>query len=76
MSLSPSHRDRERIPHQPRPPKHWPVECNEAPTYETEPHRQFKCPECKAVRYEPRDEMQGRVLYCYGDSTTTGRAEL
>lgn len=78
MSLSPRHQDRIRIPHQPAPPQHWPVECAEqmGPTE----IRVFVCPDpsCKdrpPHRVHRDDMLEQDTLTCYGDGVLHERLD-
>lgn len=73
MSLSPRYADRVRLPHQPRPPEHWPYVCVEVPD---ERLRVFLCGRC-AKRHEfQRDDLGDATgLACYGDGTSVIRDE-
>lgn len=65
MSLSPSYKDRIRIPHQPAPPAHWPEDCAEV--YSHPWLRIFQCPRCKKGYEFKTDEFDQDGLSCWGD---------
>lgn len=75
MSLSPSHKDRVAIPHQPAPPAHWPEDCAEV--YSHPWLRIFQCPVCKQGHEFKADELGPEIvgLACFGDGTSFVREE-
>lgn len=68
MSMQPPYAERIRIPHQPRPPAHEPMECAEVLSHEW--LRVFRCGKCGRTHTYMRDELLPEDgVACYGDGT-------
>ena len=65
--MSPPYAGRVLLPHQPRPPQHWPEECAEVMSHAW--LRVWKCPTCGrewAIWREEAEDLVG--ISCFGDS--------
>lgn len=76
--MSPPYADRVRLPHQPRPPAHWPEACEEREPIIMGTLRVFVCQVkgCERVHTYRRDDMDAtETLYCDGKGFVIVRTE-